>query len=1090
MKLRAAEVYRVVRTSIAFLFLPLLFCRGLAAQTPTGSVVGRVTDQNGAAIEGVRLELKNLETNDARVVSSSVDGDFAAIQLPLGDYRMLAEKSGFRTVEWPKLGLQAERTIRLDLSMIPGEAAAKVVMSDEEVDLDTENADTGETAGEEEIEETPLEGRDFQDLGFQTAGVLKKAAGGAGGNFTINGARADNTDFLLDGFNNRNVKGGGQQIRVPIDAMQEFKMQVSSYSAEYGRFGGGVMNVVLRRGTNQLHGTVFEFIRNDLADARNFFAEDKTMLRRNQFGATANGPVYLPRIYDGRNRTFFLISWESYRQRMGPSRLSRVPTGRERGGDFSQTVDADGAPIPLKDPLSTGSCARLGQAGCFPGNVLPRSRWNPISERLLPYYPLENNPGSVNNYRAVKRDADNWDSFVFKIDQRFTPSDAVAVRFGRRLAATTGPFAGSPLPGFGETVSNPQLTAGINYSRIFNARWINDLRLGVVRTTNHQTSFNGDTDFVDLFGLQGVSNSREFWGFPRFTVRDYGALGDPAANPTMFIVNTWQAQDSVSWVRSKHTVRFGGEYLKSQYTQDANNNLRGTFNFLGRWTGSSFADFLLGALNNSTRQLGSYRNYISSNSYSLFAQDDWRAGRNLTINLGLRYEIYYPPEDKYGRWTNYVPEIGKQVIGSRQTLANYDELLRSANLADRVTTAQEEGYPGALVYPNTHGVAPRIGLAWAPTGRRTVVRSGYGIFYSSLNLNSIRGDLGAAFPFLVKQTFNRNANQFSRLTLSDPFPDAIKATTDVTTAFGYELRPRASYLQSWNLAIEREINSETIFEAVYTGSKGTHLGRKYDINQPLRRAGLGPPFPRPYPGFNTINYYSFGSNSNYNSMMLLLRRRFTGGGMLRVNYTLAKSIDESSQLSGAGDGGYGGAQDARNLWLERGRSDWDVRHAFTANANYMLPLFSRSRLLAGWRISGTARIYSGPPFTPQTSNVQLDQGEANRPDRVAFGNLATPTPERWFDLTAFPVVPTGAFRFGNSGRNILNGPGQVQINAGLSKNFALKESGTFQFRVEAFNIINHANFDLPNVNVNAANGGTITQADEGRRFQAALKFTF
>ena len=1054
----------------------------LQAQTPAATVAGRVTEETGAAISGARIELTHIETNESRIVFSNAEGSFAALQLPVGDYRIVIAKEGFRTLERPRLELQAEQTVRLDFKMIPGDAAARIVLTDVEITLDTEDADMGETADEEEIEETPLEGREFQNLAFQTAGVLRKSAGGTGSNFSINGARSDNTNFVLDGFYNRNVRGGGQQIKVPIDAMQEFRMQVNTYSAEYGRFGGGVMNVVLRHGANRLHGTLFEFLRNDAVDARNFFAADKNVLRRNQFGATLNGPVYLPRLYDGRNRTFFLASWESYRQRRSATRLSRVPTELERGGDFSRTFGADGKLIAARDPLGSGT---------FAGNLIPAERWSSVSRKSIEYYPLPNNSGAVNNYRASSRDRDDWSSFLFKVDHKLSPADSIAVRYAGRFADTTEPFAGSPFPGFGDQVDNHQTMAGVNWSRAVRKSLINDVRFGLVRTRQEQQSFRAGTNYAQMLGITGVSSDPQFFGFPRITVRDMGALGDPAANPSFFVVNNWQAQDTLSWARGAHLWKFGGELMRSQYMQDANNNLRGTFNFLGRWTNIPFADFLLGMLNNSTRQVGSYRNYLANNVWSWFVQDDWRAHRNLTVNLGMRYEMYYPPSDKYGRWTNFVPEINRQVVASRNTLLNFDELMQAANLASRIVTAEAAGLPEALVYPNRHNVAPRLGIAWRPFGAaRTVLRSGYGIFYASTNLTPIRGDLGAAFPFLVKQTFTRNASQPNRLTFGDPFPEALKSLTDVNNAFGYELRPRAAYLQTWNFSVEHELGKESVLEVAYLGSKGTHLGRKYDVNQPFRSADLKTPFPRPYAGFNAIQYYAFGSNSSYQAAVVTLRRRFAGGGMLRVNYSLAKSLDYNSQISGTGDGGYGGAQDARNLRLERGRSDWDVRHAVSLNANYGLPFLARNRWLGGWRVSGVARIYSGAPFTPQTSNVQEDQGEADRPDRIAFGTAPNPSPERWFDVAAFPVVPTGAFRFGNSGRNILNGPGFVQINTGLLKIFSVREGSYFQLRVEAFNLPNHPNFEMPNVNVNAINGGTITQADDGRLIQVALKFVF
>jgi hypothetical protein len=1062
------------------------------AQTPSGSIVGRVTDAGGTAIPNAQVEIIHLDTNAGRTISTRDEGDFLAVQLPVGAYRVVVSKDGFRTLIRPKLTLQLEQTLRLDLALTPGNPAEPIELAEagEEIGPDAEDASRGETTDQKEIEETPLEGRDVQNLGLQAAGVLKSAAGGTGSDFSINGARSDNTNFMIDGFQNRNVRGGGQQIRVPLDAMREFKMQVSSYSAEMGRLGGGVMNVVLRTGTNRYHGSLFEYVRNDLLDARNFFDAEKTKLRRNQFGATLNGPVRVPRLYNGRDRTFFVMSWESYRQRQGTTRLTRVPTGLERDGDFSQTLDIDGRQIALRDPLASGQCQRAGASGCFPESRVPRSRWSPVAQKATPYYPWPNAPG-VNNFRSTLSDADNWDSFLVKVDHRFSSADAVAARFAGRLNDKQNPFSGSGLPGFGEMSTNRQWLAGISYSKAIRAAFVNDLRAGLVRTTQHDEGFRADANYSQALGLPSSAPDRHFWGFPRITVRDLAAIGDPAADPMAFVVNNWQLSDTLVWARRAHTLRFGGELLRPNFAQDNNSNLRGTFNFLGRWTNVPYADFLLGLLNNATRQNGFYRNYLRNNIWGAFLQEDWRASGSLTFNLGVRYEIYSPPADKYGRWTNFDPQLGKVVAASIDTVPDFAALVARTNLAGLVTTAGEAGLPPALVYSNNHNLAPRFGFAWRPRrARGAVVRSGYGIFYSSTNLTPIRGDLGAAFPFLIKETFSRRTNQPLALTLDDPFPEALKTVTDVNNVSGYQTRPRASYLQAWNFTVEREARRGLALELAYLGSKGTHLGRKYNVNQPFRSAELTSPFPRPYPGFGTISYYSFGSNSSYQAAVVGLRVRLAGGGMLRLNYTLAKSLDESSQISGASDGGYGGAQDARNLRLERGRSDWDVRHAFSANLHYQPPLFSGNRWLGGWRLSSTSRVYSGAPFTPQTSNVQADLGEADRPDRIAFGALSNPTPDRWFDLAAFPVVPTGAFRFGNSGRNILNGPGFLNINVGLMKMFALGEDRSFQFRAEVFDILNHPNFELPTVNVNAANGGTITQAKEGRRMQVALKFAF
>jgi hypothetical protein len=424
---------------------------------------------------------------------------------------------------------------------------------------------------------------------------------------------------------------------------------------------------------------------------------------------------------------------------------------------------------------------------------------------------------------------------------------------------------------------------------------------------------------------------------------------------------------------------------------------------------------------------------------------------------------------------------------------NLASVVASAGLTGMVGLASDFGLPFSLVRAQYDNLAPRVGLAWRPFGgNATVVRSGYGIFYTGNRLNAMRTDLTGGFPFSISQTFSRQPNNANALTFANPFPDALAAISGVTSTTGYDVNAPAQYLQSWNLTIERELGGGVALEVGYAGSKGTHLGRKYDINQSLRVPSLVLPngsYPKPIPGLNTISYYSFVSNSSYNAGTLSLRKRFTRGLFFRVNYAYAKSIDTASGFNYAGDGGYSGAQNALDLNAERGRSDFDIRHALSMNFAYQLSL-GHSWIGSGWQLAGTGRAYSGQPFTPQTSAGNNDLGEPTRPDRIASGSVANPTPDRWFDVTAFPVVPLSAFRFGNSGRNILDGPGFVGINLSLSKRIRVREHGEAQFRWETFNVLNHTNFMLPNVNVDVVNGATITSAQAARVMQLGLRYQF
>jgi outer membrane receptor protein involved in Fe transport len=1053
----------------------LLAMAGLAvAQTPTATLTGVVTDTAGAVMPNVTMLVRNVDTGLDRTFVTNETGDYTIPNLAPGNYELRAEAPGFRPYHETGLTLQLEQTLRRDIQMQVGSVSETIEVRDTTPALNTENASKGDVIVQAEIADMPLDGRDFVDLAYLVPGVFPKARGGQGSALNINGARADNTNFVVDGFNNQNPRGAAAQVRANLDSVLEFKTQVSGYSAEFGRLAGGVINTVLRSGTNQFHGSLFEYLRNDLFDARNFFDETKRKLRRNQFGAAFHGPVI-------QNRTFFLVSWESYRQVIGQTRLGRVPSVLERGGDFSASVDA-GRPIVLRDPVANES---------FPDNRLPASRFHPAAAKLMTYYPLPNQPFRANNYLTSAVDQDSWDSFVYKIDHKLSGAHSLSFRYLKRYNRNSSPFAGSDLGIFGTREGVHQSLAGLNWTYIVTPALLNEARMGFSRTANRQRSVWAGQDIAEQLGIPGTTTDPDLVGFPRFTIRDLLTLGDPASQPVTFHVNNLQWGNTTTLIRGRHAVKWGFEILRTQFFQPHNNNNRGTFNFLGRWTNAPFADFLLGLLNNTSRQVGTTPNYLFATNYGFFGQNDFRVSRSLTLNLGLRYEIIKPPAEKYNRMANFSPELGQIVLAGDENIPNLAELLAAANLTQRVTTAREAGLPRSLIHTDWTNLAPRLGFAWRPgRGNRTVVRGGYGIFYGVALLNPVRQDLLDVFPFAVIQTFQRQTNNVNVLTLSTPFPDARTVLDGTTTSNGYEVRSPTPYLQDYNLTVEREIGSSVALEIAYVGSKGTHLGRRYDVNQPLRLPELRLPgggFPRPYTGIQSIDYYSFGSTSIYNAGMISLRRRTRGGVFYRVNYVFSKSIDDASQITGNSDGGYAGAQDARNLKLERGRSDWDIGHAVTMTFSWQLPL-RRHKLLRGWQLAGTGRFYTGQPFTVRVSNVQLDQGEANRPHRIAKGRLETRTVERWFHLEAFPPVPLGAYQFGNSGRNILDAPGLVAWNASLLKSFPLERRGRVQMRYELFNVLNRANFGVPQNQVNAVTAGTIREADPGRLMQVALKY--
>jgi hypothetical protein len=1114
---------------IALLLLGVCAAR---AQSDLATVTGVATDPAQAVVPGVTITIRHVETNIARTALTGDSGDFTVTNLHPGSYEISAELPGFRTYRRVGVVLEVGQVLRNDIQLEIGAPSDSVNVTAAVPAINTESgAIKGDVIVQEEIRQLPLDGRDFTDLAFLVPGVVPLAQGGQGSAMVINGARGDSTNFVVDGFNNRNPRGAAAQVRPNIGALQEFKVETSGYSSEYGRMAGGILNMVLRSGTNQLHGDFFEYVRNDVFDSRAFFDTRRLPLRRNQFGATVGGPVVIPKLYDGHSRTFFLLSWESFREVLWQSAIGHTPTAAERSGNFAGAKTYLGEPLYLRDPLVSGTCSETVRTACFPNNTIPASRFHPASVRLMEYYPLPNRPDLRNNYIATSRDQDFWDSFLIKLDHKFSANDSTSVRYQKRTARNSDPFDGSNLGIFGRKQRDDRSLFGLDHTHVFSPKLLIELRTGITRNATREREVWAGRNIAAELGIPGTTSDADLVGFPRFTVLDYFDLGAANNQPVQYYVTTIQGGAKFTWVRSKHLFKWGFDVDRVRFNQPYFNNSRGTFNFQDRWTNHPIGDFLLGMLNSATRTAITTLNYVRATSYGAFFNDDYKVTRDLTLNLGLRYELDLPPVDRYDRASNFVPELNKIVIASDANVPGLADRVASAGLSDRVALASAFALPRALVYADRNNFAPRVGFAWRPFGtKRTVLRAGWGIFYTGHLLNPIRTSLMTGFPFSNNETYNRLASNPNIVTLSDPFPVSRKTEGGVTNSNGYDVHAPTGDLLSYNLTVERDLGGGTAIEVGYVGSKGTHLGRRYDINQPIRTLALyqaGATFPRPYTGLNAINFYSFGSNSSFNSGQISLRKRGRGGLFYRVNYSFSKSIDDASQISDASDGGFGGAQNARDLKSERGRSDFDRSHTFTAAFSWQLPVGRRHRFLAGagapvqavlggWQMSGTVVLYSGQTFTVTSADFDAAVGESQRPNRLGSGAQADLAGQGrrgvdypWFNITDFERVPRclardqcqpsphgfSPFQFGNAGRNILEGPGTGYANLSLTKNFRLKERRNFQFRYEVFNITNHPNFRLPNRQFNTTTGGLISSVTERGRggprvMQLALKFEY
>lgn len=1092
--------------ALALIGCLLALAGALRGQAPSATLVGHIVDPTSANIVGATVTVINAATNETRTTKTDANGQYTVSNLDPGIYNVTIAMAGFNQLTESSLRLATEQTARLDASLRVGVTSDTVSVSASEVGLlNTETSSKGDVITPVEISEIPLNGRDFNDLAFTVAGVQPAEQNAKGAPYVANGSRADSSGVYVDGINDENPRDAGSQISPPLDSLQEFKMETSGYTAQYGRLSGSVVTMVTKSGGNKFHGLLFEYLRNDLFDAQSYnFANipvPKNKLRKNQFGGGISGPVIIPHLYDGHDKTFFILNLESLRSVTGTNATSLVPTARERLGDFSQSGPlVNGLPTPyyLHNPNSAAKCTPpTVTTGCLnPSNPSQLKTIDPVGQKLLVYYPAPNlivSPGSP-NYALNTNSTSNWNNGLAKIDQKLGENDQFAVRFLRRYSSSTNPTSGSPLGNFGASTSVHATLIGVSETKVLTPNLVNDFRFGRTRTVSNQQANDAGTNYALQLGIQGTTTVPSLLAFPAFKPASYAGLGDNSSNPISYVVNSYDGSDLVSWNRGKHNFRFGGDILYVQLFQPTNTSKNGQFTYNGKLTSSAsnstngLADMLAGFPTTSVLMTGGNNNHLSNINYSVFAQDDYKVLQSFTLNLGLRYELQTLPVEENGQLTNFVPALGKIVYSNASVVPNIAAILAQSGLTNYYISASDAGYPNALVNTNKMRFGPRIGFAWRPfQDNRTVIRGGYGTFYTGSRLTFIRTNLAGQYPFSATTTYSAVAATSSApasiISSTNPFPAAGGSLSGILTPNGYDPNAPSANMQSYNLTIERDLGKGTALEVSYAGSKGTHLGQEFDYNQ-QRVANVNSS--RPLPNFSAITMAYFNGISHYDSLQATVRRRFANGLFFRVNYTYAKSLDSQSGINYAGGGGYFGNQDINNPRAEYGLSDFDIRHNFTGTAVYRTR--SRFYALRDWQASGSILAYSGQPFTPKVSGTQ-DLGQATRPNRICNGTLSNRTINRWFDASCF-VVPTSGF--GNSGRNILEGPNNVTMNLALGRTFSVGEFGRFQFRWETFNTLNHPVFGYPSSTIGtAATAGVISALNGSNRImQLGARYEF
>ncbi|MCI0620639.1 MAG: TonB-dependent receptor [Acidobacteria bacterium] len=1099
-------------------FLVLLF--GLTnqalSQVNTASLTGLITDPSSAVVASAAVTARNRATNVTNSRSTDGSGYYVFASLPVGAYDLSVESQGFKKVIREDVVLQVGQKARIDFALVVGEVTQSVAVEGTAPLLNTQEAATGTVIENRLVTDLPLSLRNWDDLLGLVAGVQGDryteegggTAAGRTGGVNVHGVRSLQNNFVLDGVDNNSISTNVQELstqvaRPSVDSIQEFKISTNPYSAENGRSPGSLISVTTKGGTNGFHGALYEFHRNRVFDANNFFlnraGRGKGQNIQNQFGANVGGPVV-------KDRAFFFFNYEGTRIRKGTTRLGNVPLPNEIRGDFSAAAAAANrtAYAPLVDQV--GDC--MGRGNPFPNNVIPNRCLDPVAQRILGLVPPSNitppsGPLNVNNFLRVPSIIDDTDSYTARGDYQIGSAGTLFVRytFSDRFRFVPGTFGGiidgTSTSGFGR-LSMKGHSASIGWNRVIGTRAVNEFRIGWGRNESRAVQDPFGLNTLAELGILGVSDSPVYGGgVPGIVIGARGGtvtpgagggldrLGSPDFLPKFQVTNQFQWSDTLSLTRGQHQLKFGADYrgpMRNIYLDVP--ALRGSWTFDGQRSEIGLADFLLGYP--SGAQLSNLA-VVDQRLWMLswFVQDDWKVTPKLTLNLGLRYDFATWPYEGADRMTNFNPLTG-------QTF-----------------TPANSPYGKSLVRSDKNNFAPRLGIAYQLTPN-TVLRTGYGRFFMLLERTGSEDQLALNLPFFVNNAVGvASASQTaSDMRVRTGFnlslnPSAVNPITVRLRAVNPEaVNPS---VDQWNFGLQRLLPGDWVVTMDYVGTKGTHLTTLRNLNQQLfTSSGTGTGI-IPYPAFGPLEFRDNGANSIYHGGEATVEKRFSRGFSVHSAYTYSKSIDYVQEPLFSG-GSNALMQNARDLRQQRGRSDFDYRHRWVTSYIYEVP-FGRgktyvidgpaSHILGGWRVSGVTNLRSGRPFTifagANNSLVGNRGGLANAlADCVQDGSLPADerNVDRWFDSGSYSV-PTPA-RFGNCGRNTLDGPGLVNFDFALARSFEyFGEGRRLEFRWEMFNMFNTPQFGLPGRDRSSSAIGRIsTLAGDPRVMQFALKFYY
>ena len=1093
-------------------FVPVAYSQAFS------SLTGVVQDTTAAVIPGAQVSASNLETGAERTTETNEQGLFTIPLLPPGTYQVSATKEGFRSAVRDNLRLEVNQTARVEFQLEVGAVTETVEVTGTVPLLESQSSSIGQVIETKAIEDLPLNGRNFVQLAILGPGVTGVGFGSAGtimsgtrpddlrpgSELFSNGNREGSNNFLMDGVDNNERLTLAITLRPSVEAVREFKIQTNLFTAEQGRNAGATVNVITKSGSNEWHGAAYEFLRNDKLDARQYFAAGnapKPAFRQNQFGAAFGGRIV-------RNKLFFFTNYEGFEKRQANARVNTVPTAAMRVGDFSGVRDIFDPATTVADP----SAPSRFRNSAFANRLIPQTRFDSVTSRLIQAYPLPDSAGLVNNHISTPKDSQSWDQGDGRIDWNVNDSNAVFGRYSQQNTVTTKPstFLPTTVPGLSTPVSlgNEDTFAGDSDLKAYNmvGNWVHtfgptmvlEARLGFNRFNLNFTQ-EGAVEGAKLGEALGVARSNQgpmSDGIPIFSPGGYSGIGQTRSLPIIREENTYHPSATLTKIQGRHTFKFGFETALRNLRQFQTNRGNGRFNF-GRefsrdhnnagTTGDAMAGFLLGAASVIEQDFTLVFPNIQLGEYSYFVQDDWRVNDRLTFNLGLRYEYDTRVTEKDDQWTNFDVVTGKLLIAGFNT----------------------DSYTGVNNDPNNF--APRFGFAFRVLNG-TILRGGYGIFYNKSGSEAVIMRRHRQLPFGPINAANIDVFSASPRRVQagfDPIPNldfAVVADNPVGSLLAVAEDYRTGYAQQFNLQIQQELPAEMVFKVGYVGNVNSRLDTTFDYNQPF--PGPGAPAPRRplatiAPNVVGVTYNTTDANSHYHALQTTLERRFSDNLGFLAAYTWSHTIDTTANaFGGAANGPF--PQDIRNRGADRGTAGFDIQHRFTYSTNYTIPVgkgqaidFNNGILnyvIGGWKTNGIFTWQGGLPYTP-TLNSSVSNAGGSRPDLLRDATLDDPDRAMWFD-TSFKTANAAwgepaQFAFGNAGRNILRGPGRVNLDFSLFKDIPITERFNVQFRAEMFNLFNTPQFGLPNSAIGAPNAGTITSiVGNPRQIQLGLRLAF